>query len=66
MQETICYYNANGSNVYALMLDANKVFDRVIYVKLVLLKRKASPLILRLLLNMYTGVRLYHPSLPHV
>ena len=31
MVETISYYNANGSNVYALML---KAFDRVNYCKL--------------------------------
>ena len=52
MMETISYYNANDSNVYALMLDASKAFDRVNYCKLfrVLLKRKVSPLVLRLLL----------------
>ena len=34
MMETISYYNANGSNVYALMLDASTAFDRVNYCKL--------------------------------
>ena len=60
MMETISYYNANGSNVYALMLDASKAFDRVNYCKLfrVLLKRKESPLALRLLLYMYTKPKL--------
>ena len=56
MMETISHYNADGSNVYALMLDASKAFDRVNYCKLfrVLLKRQVSPLVLRLLLYMYT------------
>ena len=35
------------------MLDASKTFDRVNYCKL--LRRDASPLILRLLLHMYTN-----------
>ena len=56
MMDTISHYNANCSNVYALMLDASKAFDRVNYCKLfrVLLKRQVSPLVLRLLLYMYT------------
>ena len=60
MMETISCYNANGSNVYALMLDASKAFDRVNYCKLfrVLLKRKVSLLVLRLLLYMYTKQKL--------
>ena len=60
MMETISYYNANDSNVYALMLDASKAFDRVNYCKLfrVLLRRKVSPLVLRLLLYMYTKQKL--------
>ena len=52
MMEAISHYNANGSNVYAFMLDASKAFDRVRYFKL---KRKVSPLVLRLLLYMYTN-----------
>ena len=53
----------NGTNklyvilsLYVLMLDASKAFDRVNYCKLFseLLRRDASPLILRLLLHMYT------------
>ena len=56
MMETISHYNANCSNVYALMLDASKAFDRVNYCELfrVLLKRQVSPLVLRFLLYMYT------------
>ena len=54
MMKTISYYNAIGSNVYAIMLDASKTFYRVNYYKLfrVLLKRKVSSLVLRLLLYM--------------
>ena len=60
MQETISYYNANGSNVYALMLDASKAFDRVKFSKLfrILLNRQMSPLVLRLLFYMYTNQKL--------
>ncbi len=58
--ETVNYYNANGSNVYTLLLDASKAFDRVDYCKLfkVLLKRQMSPLVMRLLLYMYTQQKL--------
>ena len=60
MQETISYYNANGSNVYAIMLDASKAFDRVKFSKLfrILLNRQMSPLVLRLLFYMYTNQKL--------
>ena len=45
------------SNAFVLMLDARKAFDRVNYCKLFreLLKREMSPLVLRLLLFMYTN-----------
>ena len=45
MMETISYYNANGSNVYALLLDASKTLDSVNYCKLfrVLLKQGITP-----------------------
>ena len=45
------------SNAFVLMLDASKAFDRVNYCKLFreLLKREMSPLVLRLLLFMYTN-----------
>ena len=29
MMETVSYYNANGSNIYALMLDVSKAFVKV-------------------------------------
>ncbi len=53
--EAIQYYQARGSNVYMLLLDATKAFDRVQYSKLfkLLIKRDICPLIVRLLLNMY-------------
>ena len=34
MLETVNYYNFNQSNVFVLMLDASKAFDRVNYCKL--------------------------------
>ena len=51
------YYKFNKSNVFVLMLDAGKAFDRVNYCKLFneLLKRDISLFILRLLQYMYTS-----------
>ncbi len=47
--------NDNGSNVYMLLLDATKAFDRVLYSKLfkLLIENNIGPVIVRLLLNMY-------------
>lgn len=60
LNEAINYYNYNRTNVYVLMLDATKAFDRVHYCKLfrLLLRRKVHPLVLRLLVDMYTNQRL--------
>ena len=60
MLETVNYYNFNKSNVFVLMLDASKAFDRFNYCKLFgeLLKRDISPIVLRLLLYMYTSQKL--------
>ena len=60
IQETIAYYVNNGSNVYGLMLDASKAFDRVNYCKLfrILIDRNVCPLYCRLLLNMYVNQKL--------
>ncbi len=60
VQETISYYVHNGSNVYGLMLDASKAFDRVNYCKLfrILLDKKVCPLYCRLILNMYLNQKL--------
>ena len=57
MLETVNYYNLNKSNVFVLMLDASKSFDRVNYCKRFgeLLKRDISPIVLKLLLYMYTS-----------
>ena len=56
VNEIINYYNRNGTDVKAILLDASKAFDRVQYVKLfrLLLCRKICPLVIRCLLNMYT------------
>ena len=60
LQETVNYYNLKKTNVYVLMLDASKAFDRVEYCKLfkLLIQKGVSPLIVRLLINMYTKQRL--------
>ena len=57
MLETIDHYNFMKSNAFVLMLDASKAFDRVNYCKLFreLLKREMFPLVLRLLLFIYTN-----------
>ena len=55
--QTIDYYNYNTSSVFVLLLVASQVFGMVNYCKLFtdLLKRDVSPLVLRLLLHMYTN-----------
>ena len=60
MNEVISYYRHKNSNVYVLMLDATKAFDRVDYGKLFqkLLDRNICPLVLRLLIFMYTNQKL--------
>jgi hypothetical protein len=57
LKESIeCYVN-NGSRVYCTMLDATKAFDRVRYCKLfrLLLERNIPPVVIRILVNMYTN-----------
>ena len=53
----ITIINFMESNAFVFMLDASKAFDRVNYCKVFreLLKREMSPLILKLLLFMYTN-----------
>ena len=60
IRETISYFVNKGSNVYGLVLDATKAFDRINYCKLfrILLKRNINPLICRLLLNMFINPKL--------
>ena len=60
VQETISYFVSKNTNVYGLLLDATKAFDRINFVKLfnVLLARNICPLICRLLLFMYTRQKL--------
>ena len=59
-RETISYFVNRNTNVYGLVLDATKAFDRLNYCKLfrVLLSRNVNPLICRLLLNMYIDQKL--------
>ena len=56
LSEVTSYYNYNRTNVYAVFLDATKAFDRVQYSKLfrILIDKKVTPIVLRLLLYMYT------------
>ncbi len=70
MLETISHYNYNSSNVNVLLLDATKAFDRVHYYKLfkLLIDKGMSPLVIRLLIFMYTNQKmgrqvLYDPEL---
>ena len=51
------YYNYNKSGMFVLLLDASKAFDNINYCKFFtdLLKPDVSPLVLRLLLHMYTN-----------
>jgi hypothetical protein len=53
--EVVNYYNHNGSDVYTMLLDASKAFDRVEYVKLfkLLLAKGICPLLARFLAKMY-------------
>ena len=55
VNQTISHYLSNGSNVNVLLLDASKAFDKIDFIKLFekLLKRGLSPIIIRLILNMY-------------
>jgi len=56
LKETISYYITHKSSVYCTILDATKAFDRVKYTKLfrLLMGRHLPPVVLRVLLFMYT------------
>ena len=54
LMETVNYFRKNNSNVYIMLLDATKAFDKVNYVKLFhqLIDRGLNPLVIRCLLYM--------------
>ena len=56
LMETINYFQENNSNVYVLLLDASKAFDKINYVKLfnLLMEREMNPMLIRCLIYMYT------------
>ena len=60
LEEVIQYYKNNNTDVYIMMLDASKAFDRVEYTKLfsLLVDRSLCPVVCRLLMFMYTNQRL--------
>lgn len=60
LMETVNYFQQNKSDVYVLLLDATKAFDKVNYVKLfnLLMDRGMNPLLIRCLLYMYTNQHL--------
>ena len=55
LDEVINYYNNSKTDVYMMMLDASKAFDRVDHIKLfkILSKKGVCPTLLKLLFNMY-------------
>ena len=57
LEEAMQNYKNNKTDVLVMILDANKAFDRVEYVKLfsLLLKRGLCPVICRLLIYMYAN-----------
>ena len=57
LKEVISYYTSNNSSLYCVFLDATKAFDKVEYCSLFreLMNRDIPPLIVRVLLNIYTG-----------
>ena len=57
VKDTIDYYKSKGGMVYCMSLDASKAFDRVDFCKLfrLLIERNVDPIIVRLLINMYTN-----------
>jgi hypothetical protein len=55
MNEIVNYYNSHGSDVYIMMLDCSKAFDRVQYAKLfnILIEKNLCPVVCRLLAFQY-------------
>ena len=56
----VTYFVHKGSDLYSLVVDATKAFDRVNYCKLfrILLRKNVCPFICRLLINMYINQKL--------
>ena len=56
-KEVISYYTNCNSSVHCVFLDSSKAFDRIEYCKLfrLLLDRKISSHVIRILLNMFTN-----------
>jgi hypothetical protein len=58
VKEVIAYYTQQAnSNVFRTFLDASKAFDKVHFLKFFsrLIERNVAPLVIRVLLNIYTG-----------
>ena len=58
VKEVLAYYTQQAnSNVFCTFLDASKAIDKVHYCKLFsrLIERNVPPLVIRVLLNMYSG-----------
>ena len=55
VSETIQYYKSNGSNVYMVLLDCTKAFDKIQHTKLfkTLIDKDICPSIIRLIMNSY-------------
>ena len=68
VQETIAYYNSRETDVYNVLLDASKAFDRVHFMKLfkLLAKRDVCPVLIRFLVKMYTNQKIRVRWLNHV
>ena len=60
VEEVTYFYNRNDLQVYLVTLDASRAFDRVEYNKLfqLLIDRNICPLYARLLINIYTRLKL--------
>ena len=53
--ETIQYYRSQGSNVYMVLLDCTKAFDKIQHTKLfkTLIEKDICPSLIRLIMNSY-------------
>jgi hypothetical protein len=57
LNEVVDYYTRSNSSVFVCLLDASRAFDRVHYIKLfnLLRSRDLCPLLIKLMLNMYSS-----------